>query len=124
MSFHIRRDADMRRTHIRIVLTVVIGVMAAGYGQALGGGYLIRHASLVLTMDRLLGDQSVLGQLVDADVLIRDDTIAAVGENLPQPSGTSVIDGRGMIVMPGFVDTHDHTLQSLIRGCGVDDTVV
>jgi 5-methylthioadenosine/S-adenosylhomocysteine deaminase len=53
-----------------------------------------------------------------------DDEIAAVGVNLPKPSGTSVIDGRGMIVMPGFVDTHDHTLQSLIRGCGVDDTVV
>jgi 5-methylthioadenosine/S-adenosylhomocysteine deaminase len=46
------------------------------------------------------------------------------GVNLPKPSGTSVIDGHGMIVMPGFVDTHDHTLQSLIRGCAADDNVV
>ena len=26
-----------------------------------------------------------------------------------------------MIVMPGFVDTHDHLWQSLIRGCAADD---
>ena len=31
-----------------------------------------------------------------------------MGVNLAEPSGTSVIDGRGMIVMPGFVDTHEH----------------
>jgi len=124
MEFHTRRGADMRRAHIGIVLTLVIGGVAAGYGQALGGGYLIRNASLVLTMDQGLGDQSVLGQLEDADVLLVDDTIAAVGVNLLKPSGTAVIDGRGMIVMPGFVNTHDHTLQSLIRGCGLDDNVV
>lgn len=75
-------------------------------------------------MDRHLGDQSVLGQLEDADVLIVDDEIAAVGVNLPKPSGTSVIDGRGMIVMPGFVDTHNHLWQSVIRGCGCQFDVV
>jgi 5-methylthioadenosine/S-adenosylhomocysteine deaminase len=114
----------MRRAHIGIVLALVIGVVAAGSGQALGSGYLIQNAALVLTMDRGLGDQSVLGQLEDADVLIVGDHIAAVGANLSAPSGVHVIDGRGMIVMPGFVDTHDHTLQSLIRGCAADDNVV
>ena len=114
----------MRCAHIGIVLTLVIGVVAAGYGQALGGGYLIRNASLVLTMDPNLGDGGILGQLEDADVLIVDDQIADVGVNLPKPSGTSVIDGRGMIVMPGFVDTHEHAMQSIIRGCAADDTVV
>jgi 5-methylthioadenosine/S-adenosylhomocysteine deaminase len=110
----------MRRAHIGIVLTLVIGVVAAGYGQALGGSYLIQNASLVLTMDPNLGDRSILGQLEDADVLIVDDKIEDVGVNLPRPSGTSVIDGRGMIVMPGFVDTHDHLWQCLIRGCATD----
>jgi 5-methylthioadenosine/S-adenosylhomocysteine deaminase len=114
----------MRRTHIGIVLTVVIGVVAAGSGPVRGGGYLIRNAALVLTMDRSLGDGSILGQLEDADVLIEADTITAVGMNLPKPSGTAVIDGRGMIVMPGFVDTHEHAMQSIIRGCAADDTVV
>src|SRR4029453_13131860 len=85
-----------------------------------GGGYLIQHAARVLTMDPHLGDESVLGQLVDADVLIVGDQIAAVGVNLSAPSGVNVIDGRGMLVMPGFVDTHDHLWQSLIRGCATD----
>src|SRR5262245_43749411 len=112
----------MRRAHIGVVLTVVIGVVAAGSGHALdGGGYLIRHAARVLTMDRSLGDGSVLGQLEEADVLIVGDKIAAVGVNLSAPPGVYVIDGRGMIIMPGFVDTHDHLWQSLIRGCAADD---
>jgi 5-methylthioadenosine/S-adenosylhomocysteine deaminase len=114
----------MRRAHIGIVVTVVMGVVAAGAGHALGGGYLIRHAALVLTMDPSLGDGSVLGQLENADVLMVDDKIADVGVDLAKPPGTSVIDGRGMIVMPGFVDTHEHTMQSIIRGCAADDTVV
>ena len=55
----------MRRAHIEVFLGLVIGVVAAGYGPDLdtgeqashvgGGGYLIRNASLVLTMDPNLG---------------------------------------------------------------------
>lgn len=43
-----------------------------------------------------------------ADVLIEDDTIAAVGENLPVPVGATVIDAGGLYVMPGGIDTHTH----------------
>ena len=60
-------------------LALVIGVVAAGYGPALGGGYLIRNASLVLTMDPSLGDGSILGQLENADVLIEGDGIRPWG---------------------------------------------
>jgi 5-methylthioadenosine/S-adenosylhomocysteine deaminase len=110
----------MRRAHIGVFFGLLIGVVAAGSGQALGGGYLIRHAARVLTMDPSLGDRSLLGQLEEADVLIVGDHIAAVGANLSAPSGVHVIDGRGMIVMPGFVDTHDHLWQCLIRGCATN----
>jgi len=109
---------------------LIIGVVVAGYGHALdpgeqaayvgGGGYLIQNAALVLTMDPHRGDGSILGQLEHADVLIVGDQIAAVEVNLAAPSGVHVIDGRGMIVMPGFVDTHDHLWQCLIRGCATD----
>src|SRR5690349_5716370 len=85
-----------------------------------GNGYLLRQASLVLTMDPRLGAGGILGPLEDADVLIVGDHIAAVGVHLVAPSGVTVIDSRGMIVMPGFVDTHDHLWQSLIRGCATD----
>src|SRR5262249_41491519 len=126
MRLHNRRSADMRRAHIGVLLGVVLGIVAAGWGRDLdtgaqaspvGGGYLIRSASLVLRMEASGGDVSSLGQLANADVLMVDDKIAGVGVSLPKPSGTSVIDGRGMIVMPGFVDTHEHAMQSIIRGC-------
>jgi 5-methylthioadenosine/S-adenosylhomocysteine deaminase len=69
-------------------------------------------------MDPSLGE-GVLGQLKNADVMIKHDRIVAVGPHLP-PEGARVIEGNGMIVMPGFIDTHDHLWQSLIRGCAAD----
>ena len=61
----------MRHAHIGVCLGLVIAVVAAGYGRVLdageavatvgGRGYLIRNASLVLTMDPNLGDRSILG---------------------------------------------------------------
>ena len=122
----------MRRAHIAVVLGLVIGGVAAGWGQTLatgepaanvgGDGYLIRNASLVLTMDPHLGERGILGQLKNADVLIVGDRIAAVGVHLAAPSGVHVIDGRGRIVMPGFVETHNHLWQSLVRGCEHDES--
>jgi 5-methylthioadenosine/S-adenosylhomocysteine deaminase len=83
--------------------------------------YLIRNAGLVLTMDPNIG-VGQLGELRDADVLMVGDHIQAVGHNL-SAHGAKVIDGTGKIVMPGFVDTHDHLWQSLIRGCATDENV-
>ncbi|MBQ6400815.1 MAG: amidohydrolase family protein [Firmicutes bacterium] len=31
-----------------------------------------------------------------------------------------IIDGQGMVALPGFVDTHVHCLQSLLKGLGAD----
>jgi len=82
---------------------------------------LIRNASLVLTMDPTEG-QGDLGLIADADILVVGDTIAAVGKRLVL-EGADVLDATGKIVMPGFVDTHNHLWQSLIRGCGTGSDV-
>lgn len=82
------------------------------------GRIVIRNASLVLTMDPRLGD-GPLGRLQDADVLIDHDRIGAVGKHL-DTSGAAVLDGHGKIVIPGFVDAHNHLWQTLIRGCATD----
>jgi len=42
-----------------------------------------------------------------ADVRIRDDRIAAVGDLEPGPD-EPVIDARGLVLAPGFIDTHSH----------------
>jgi cytosine/adenosine deaminase-related metal-dependent hydrolase len=61
--------------------------------------------------------------LTDADVLVVDDRIAAVGAQLDVPEGTEEIDARGGIVMPGMIDTHRHMWQTAMRGYGADWTL-
>jgi N-acyl-D-aspartate/D-glutamate deacylase len=46
------------------------------------------------------------GPLVEADVAVRNGTIAAVGK--VDGRGTEEIDARGKLVTPGFVDIHTH----------------
>lgn len=100
-----------------LTLALVIGtvfLVHLGRDDAAGGGRtLIRNASMVVTMD------AALGTVEDADVLIDGDRIAAVGRGL-SARDARVVDGRGKIVMPGFVDLHTHLWQSLIRGCATD----
>jgi 5-methylthioadenosine/S-adenosylhomocysteine deaminase len=67
----------------------------------------------VLTMD------PALGNFRNADVLIEGTKIAAVGHNLAV-NGAEVIDASNMIVMPGFVDTHRHIWEGLLRNVGAD----
>ncbi len=61
-----------------------------------------------------------IGNLLSGDVLIENDTIVAVGTSLDAGEGTEVIDGSGMIVMPGFVDTHRHIWEGVLRNIGAD----
>ena len=42
-----------------------------------------------------------------ADVTIRDGAIAAIGPSLPRLG--EVIDARGKVVCPGFIDMHSHS---------------
>lgn len=72
------------------------------------GNVIIRNA-YVMTMEKDVGD------LKDADVHVRDGAIVAVGQKLNAP-GAGVIDGCGMIVMPGLVETHWHMWNTLLRG--------
>ena len=67
----------------------------------------------ILSMDPDVGDFD------DADILIENDTIVAVGPNL-QADGAEVIDGKGRIVTPGLVNAHIHTWEFQLRGIGSD----
>ncbi|WP_327155704.1 amidohydrolase family protein [Streptomyces tubercidicus] len=60
------------------------------------------------------------------DVLIEEGRIAAVGRGLPgdeTDTGLEVIDARGLIVLPGFVDTHRHLWQAVLRSAAVDESL-
>jgi imidazolonepropionase-like amidohydrolase len=47
-------------------------------------------------------------RLDNADVLMVDGRISAVGPNLTAPAGARVIDGQGRWVTPGLIDIHSH----------------
>jgi imidazolonepropionase-like amidohydrolase len=57
------------------------------------------------------------GVLQNADVLIRNGKVAAVGKNL-QANDARVIDGTGKHVTPGIIDEHSHIAASSINEGG------
>jgi len=76
-------------------------------------GRTIIRGGTVLTMDR------TLGEIAAGDVLIADGRIAAVGPRLAA-GDAAVIDATGMIVLPGFVDSHRHMWEGVLRNIGTD----
>jgi Amidohydrolase family len=69
---------------------------------------LILRGGHVVTVDPKLGDPPA------ADVHVRDGAIAAIGPSLDAP-GAEVVDAQGMIVMPGFIETHSHCWNALLK---------
>ena len=67
----------------------------------------IVEADIVLTMD----DER--REIAQADIIIEDGTISAIGPNLAQ--GLPGISARGCVVTPGLVNTHHHLYQTLTR---------
>jgi len=62
----------------------------------------------------------------DGDVLIEGSRIVDLGESLGATAdkGTQVIDARGRVLMPGFVQTHIHLCQTLFRGSADDLSLI
>jgi 5-methylthioadenosine/S-adenosylhomocysteine deaminase len=76
------------------------------------GEFTIANA-YVMTMDRTLGD------FAEGSVHVRNGEIVAVGK-LVNGGGGEKIDGTGMIVMPGLVETHWHMWNTLFRSFAGD----
>src|SRR5688572_17769043 len=118
-------QGSKRRDFLKTAAAAAV-VSTAGAGCATTGGFtgglpsrgeFVVRGAYVLSMDPGIGD------LPRGDVHVRAGNIVAVGANLPAAGG-DVIDGRNMLVMPGFVDTHWHLWTSALRAVVRNDDAV
>jgi cytosine/adenosine deaminase-related metal-dependent hydrolase len=79
---------------------------------------LVSHADLLVTMD------AGRRRIPDGGLFARDNAIVQVGPTSELPAtADTVIDARGMILLPGLVNTHHHLFQTLTR-CIAQDSVL
>ena len=81
------------------------------------GRRILIRGGAVMSMDPKVGD------FAQADVLIEGKKIVAVGPSL-HAGGATVIDARGRIVMPGFIDTHHHQFETALRSFLADGVLI
>ncbi|MFD7431981.1 imidazolonepropionase [Streptomyces sp. NPDC059814] len=70
----------------------------------------ITHIAALVTNDPSLGDNSPLGLIQDAAVVIEGDRVVWTGESSKAPATDNAVDAAGRAVIPGFVDSHSHLL--------------
>jgi 8-oxoguanine deaminase len=71
---------------------------------------LVKHADLLVTMD---DDQR---RITDGGLFVRDNVIQQVGPTAELPADADqVIEARGMLLLPGLINTHHHFYQTLTR---------
>jgi cytosine/adenosine deaminase-related metal-dependent hydrolase len=115
-------DASSRRDFLRAGAGLVAGAAAAPMlpasahaqsddaelARVLGQRRILIKGGVVLSLDRQVGD------FAQADVLIEDGRIREVRPNIAA-SDAIVIDATNRIVIPGFIDTHHHFYQGILR---------
>ena len=93
--------------------------MSAGFPVGSpSGAALVISGCTVVTMD------STRRELADGYVVVRGNRITELGEgSAPAVDDATVVDGRGCVLTPGLVDTHNHLYQWATRGLAVDATL-
>jgi N-acyl-D-amino-acid deacylase len=72
---------------------------------------MLNLVTTIVILGATLIDGSGRAPLRDSAVVLKGDSIVAVGRrgHVRIPAGAQVIDARGMIVSPGFIDAHNHS---------------
>jgi cytosine/adenosine deaminase-related metal-dependent hydrolase len=100
---------------ILAVSGAAVGPMPKGSGE--NGRRILIRGGHVMSLDPAVGD------FAEADVLVAGRRIEAVGPGL-QAGDAEIIDARGMIVMPGFIDTHLHQFETALRSYLADGILI
>jgi 8-oxoguanine deaminase len=70
---------------------------------------LIQNIDVIATMD------NKATELHGEDILVEGPAIKSIGVNLTPPTDARIINGRGKVALPGFVNTHNHMYQIFTR---------
>ena len=89
--------------------------MPAGLGEA--GRRILIKGGAIMSMD------SDVGNFAMGDVLIDGTKIVEVGANIDAGDAV-VVDAKGKVVMPGFVDTHHHQFETALRSQLADGILI
>ena len=125
--------ARPRSAHLRLARSSIPGSRAAlprigspgcrGATSEASRSKILPRMRLVIRGGQVLAGDPGDGRFEHADVVVEDGRIAEIG-----PSGgiseAQVVDAAGMLVLPGFVDTHRHTWQTAMRGICADWTLL
>ena len=80
---------------------------------------LLKHADLLVTTDASTADSEnpfEVRRIPDGGIFVRDNVIEQAGHTAELPEGAdTVINGQGMIILPGLVNCHHHLYQTLTR---------
>ena len=124
MNGTFRADATSRRGFLTAGAALAAGAAAAPLltmpVQAQGGDpelsrlqsqrRIVLKGGVVLTLDRQVGD------FAQADLLIEDGKIREIRPNIAvSTDAAAVVDASNRIIIPGFIDTHSHSYQGLVR---------
>lgn len=82
--------------------------------------FLLRHAQAVLT-----GQIGLAARSTACDIRVADGVITEMGRGLDRRADERVLDATDCVVYPGWVNTHHHLFQSLLKGLpsGIDQTL-
>jgi len=98
-----------------LMMTAIVTALAAALAAQAPVGY-----DLVIRGGRVLDGAG--NPWMIADVAVRQDGIAAIGPNLAG-KGQREIDARGLVVSPGFIDTHTHARRGIFEVPTADNYV-
>ena len=116
------RNDTSRRGFLRSSAGLLAGAAGAGMpGSALAQGAADQELNRLMAADRIvikgavvLTLDSAIGDFAKADILIENGRIREVRPEIAV-SDVAVIEGENRIAIPGFVDTHSHSYQGLLR---------
>jgi hypothetical protein len=82
----------------------------------------LNHFDLFLTGGTILTGNAGQPEIRDGSIGVRDGKITWLGHGTPQSGHTTkrVLKLAGCVVTPGFVNTHTHSILTMVRGVAVD----